>query len=337
MTGPPRHLLSLADLSTTALGTLVDRGAALGSGRARPAPVLDGLVVGVLFLKPSTRTRTAFSAAALRLGADVLAYGPDDLQLTTGETVEDTGRVFGSMLDGLVARTAGPPEQLRTLARHCPGVVNAMSADEHPTQALADLATMLVVLGRLDGLRVLYLGEGNNTTSALALALPRFAGTLLDIRTPAGYGLSEQTLAVARGLAAPDAVVRQRHDLDDLPDDVDIVYTTQWQTTGTRKSDPRWRDDFVPLRVSAELMRSLPGARFMHDLPAHRGEEVDGAVLDGPASIAFQQARMKQHGATAVLEWCLGGRRTVRGAGPDDRATERPDGCLAGGTAPPDG
>lgn len=302
-----RHLLSVGDVDDNDLRHIVQRGAEFSSGHAESADSLRGKVIGIYFRKTSTRTRTAFSAGALRLGAQIVSYGPNDLQENTGETIEDTAAVLAGMLDALVARTAGShTEMCAFAAQRRMAVVNAMSADEHPTQALADLTTMTRHFGAVDGLRVLYLGEGNNTASALALALPRFQGTELHLRTPAGYGLDPRFLhqaAVSTKLTG--ATVVERHDLADLPE-VDVVYTTRWQTTGTTKPDPNWRDAFTPFRVDDAIMASSPNAAFMHDLPAHRGDEVTGAVLDGPASIAFPQAENKFHSARAVLEWCAG-------------------------------
>lgn len=304
----PGHLISLRDLTDIDLRSIVRRGVDIAADPAVAGDPLRGRIIGVYFSKTSTRTRTSFTAGALRLGARVITYGPADLQLNTGETVEDTARVLGGMLDGLVARTAGPPEELRAFATHCPAVVNAMTADEHPTQALADLTTLSARYGSLDGLRLLYVGEGNNTAAALALALPRFPGVEVEFRTPPGYGLDPALLAEATALAkrAGGRIV-ERHDLADLPDGCDVVYTTRWQTTGTTKPDPNWRDVFRPFQVDGALIARYPKACFMHDLPACRGEEVTAEVLDGPASIAFSQAQTKLYSAMAVLEWCAGG------------------------------
>ncbi|MCE0537659.1 hypothetical protein LWF15_19395 [Kineosporia rhizophila] len=295
-----RHLISIADLTDRQVRQIVERGAEFADGERSRA--LDEAVVGVYFRKTSTRTRTAFSSGALRLGARIIAYGPEDLQTNTGETLEDTGQVFSRMLDGLVARTAAPTAELRAwTGQERMGVVNAMTTEEHPTQALTDLTTLFRHFGRIDGLRVLYLGEGNNTAAALALALPRFPGTVLDLRTPPGYGVP------GKGLTAPG--VTQRHDLKNLESDYDVIYTTRWQTTGTSKPDPDWRQVFAPFQVGEQLWRDSPKAVFMHDLPAHRGEEVTAAVLDGRHSIAFDQAGNKLYSAMAVLEWCLAGSR----------------------------
>ncbi|CRK57298.1 Ornithine carbamoyltransferase [Alloactinosynnema sp. L-07] len=302
-----RHLISVDDLGDDDLHWIVRRGAEFAAGRHTGEEPLRDDVVGILFRKTSTRTRTAFAAGALRLGARIVTYGPDDLQENTGETVEDTAAVLSGMLDVLVARTAGPEAELRAYAaQHRMAVINAMSAEEHPTQALADLSTLTTRFGRLDGLRVLYVGEGNNTASALTLALSRYHDTQLHLRTPPGYGVAQRYLdRAAINAKRTGAVVEQRHDADDLPE-VDVVYTTRWQTTGTVKPTPDWRTSFAPFQVDTAMMAACPGAVFMHDLPAHRGEEVTAEVLDGPSSIAFEQAEHKYHSARAVLQWCAG-------------------------------
>ena len=302
-----RHLLSIRDLSDQQLADVVELGARFGAAGI-PDGLLRGCVVGTLFSATSTRTRTAFGSAALRLGAGLLTYGPGDLQLNTGESEEDTGRVLAQMLDALVVRTAADPAPVRALARqNCMAVVNAMTSDEHPTQALADLATLRGRFGSLDGIRILYVGEGNNTAAALALAVPRFRATTLTLCTPRGYGVAEGVLAAARGYAGEhEAQVCVVDDLREVDGKADVVYTTRWQTTGTAKADPDWRTAFEPFRVDAAVLSMHPGAVFMHDLPAHRGDEVTGEVLDGPASIAFEQARMKMYSAAAVLCTTMG-------------------------------
>ena len=302
-----RHLISIDDLTDTELHRLAERGAQFSAGIAGPVKPLADLVTGIYFAKTSTRTRTAFSSGALRLGANLIAYGPGDLQLNTGETTEDTGRVLSGMLDVLVARTAGPEAELRGWAgQQRMAVVNAMSAEEHPTQALTDLTTLLRHFGRIEGLRILYAGEGNNTAAALALALSRYADVDFELRTPPGYGLTDAITRRARAHAQRcGARISERHDMDGLRGDYDVIYTTRWQTTGTSKPDPDWAEIFAPFQVTKALWEGSPHAVFMHDLPAHRGEEVTAEVLDGPASIAFAQATNKMHSAMAVLEHVL--------------------------------
>jgi len=305
---PARHLVSIDDLTDRDLTSLVDRGAQFAAAPAARYRTLDGTVAAIYFRKTSTRTRCAFSVGALRMGAQIVNLGPADLQTNTGETAEDTGRVLSGMFDVLVARTSAETSEMRMWsAQDRMPVVNAMSADEHPTQALADLTTMMGRFGRVEGLRVLYLGEGNNTAAALTLALTRFAGVELELRTPPGYGIAPEVgvRGAAQAREAKGTLV-ERHDMARLPRDVDVIYTTRWQTTGTAKADPDWRTVFAPFQVGTALWQDSPKAVFMHDLPAHRGEEVTAEVLDDPASIAFGQAENKLYSAMAVLEWCRG-------------------------------
>jgi ornithine carbamoyltransferase len=298
-------LFSLAELDASTVHRLVRRSCELYADISAHDRPLRDLTVGVLFTKTSTRTRTAFTVGTTRLGGTVVTYGPGDLQTNTGESLHDTGRVLGLMLDALVARTSGPVAELRELSRAggLP-VVNAMAAEEHPTQGLCDLATMLRHLGALKGLRLLYVGEGNNTAVALAHALVHVAGATVSFVTPPGFGLPAGVLDSARSAAAhTGSSLMEFHSMSELPEQVDIVYTTRWQTTGTAKSDAAWRETFRPFHIDATIMHRWPTAWFMHDLPAQRGEEVSSDVLDGPRSIAWTQARMKLTSAMAVLEW----------------------------------
>jgi ornithine carbamoyltransferase len=189
-------------------------------------------------------------------------------------------------------------------------VINAMSANEHPTQAIADLSTLLEAFGTLEGLRLLYLGEGNNTAAALAFAVALTPGMTLTAFTPNGFGLPPSVLDHAREVARRHgARIEQEHDLAKLPRGVEAVYTTRWQTMGEPKPVADWRQRFEPYGVTSALMKEVSktsGTVFLHDLPAVRGADVESEVLDGPQSLAFRQAHHKLFGAMAVLEWCLG-------------------------------
>jgi ornithine carbamoyltransferase len=308
--GRRRHVLSILDLEPEEVLYLCRRAIRLKSAPSDP-PTLRGRTVGVYFRKTSTRTRAGFMVGAGRLGATTVYFGPGDLQTNTGETLEDTARTLAGYLDVLVMRTNESVEEMRTFAAH-PGmsVVNALSSDEHPTQALTDLATILEHFGRLEGITVLYCGEGNKTAAALALAMSRIPGMRLVLATPAGYGLDPAKLAAARALAAEHgATVEETHDIDSVEPGVDVVYTSRWQEMGVSKADPEWKTRFAPFRVTQELMDRVagPGTVFMHDLPAVRGEDVDDEVLDGPRSLAWVQAQHKMFSAMAVMEWCGAG------------------------------
>jgi len=306
-----RHLLSLAQVGPDNLAELVRTSLDIATRHNGNGKPLSGKIVGLYFRGTSTRTRTAFTIGAIRLGAEVVTYGPKDLQLETGESVRDTGRVLSSFLDALVVRTNGSAGEMAELAsQDRMAVINAMSEDEHPTQAVADLVTIKEALGRLEGVHVLYVGEGNNSAAALALAVAMTPGMRLTVITPEGYGLPYATLAEADKFArVTGAVLEQHHDIAHAPAGVDVVYATRWQTMGVSKADPHWKEKFMPFSVTESLMSRVSkpsGTIFLHDLPAVRGDDVTDAVLDGPQSRAFRQAEHKMTSAMAVLSWCIG-------------------------------
>jgi len=306
-----RHLLSLKEVGPENLARLVDHALAFA---ARPVnePLLAGKTVGIYFKGTSTRTRTAFTVGAIKLGATPVAYGPNDLQIATGETLSDTARVLSNYLDALVIRTNASIDEMRAFASQGEmAVINAMSDTEHPTQAIADLVTIKEVFGRLSGVEILYVGEGNNTAAALALAVSLSPGMRLTLATPKDYGMEPDVLETARALCRQSgSAVEEFHDLSTVPRGFDVVYATRWQTMGVPKSDPHWKEKFIPYRVTPELMRRFSRnghTVFMHDLPAVRGDDVVDEVLDGPSSVAFRQAKHKMTSAMAVLEWCVAG------------------------------
>lgn len=308
---PVNHLLSISDLDRSTVLKLVENAVAIAEGRWERGASLSRRTVGIFFRKSSTRTRTSFTVGAMNLGAQVIAYGPNDLQLTTGETVPDTARVLANYLDALVIRTNESIEEMRSFAsQDRMAVVNAMSDDEHPTQSLADLATLRERFGRLSGLHMLYMGEGNNSAAAIAAAVAFIPGMRLTVVTPEGYGLPADLMDKVQATAkANGAEVGQHHDMGRLPQGVDAVYTTRWLTMGVKKADDNWVDKFRPYTVSPALMTEVSKADgstvFLHDLPAMRGYEVLDEVLDGPQSIAFRQSHHKMTSAMAVLDWCL--------------------------------
>jgi ornithine carbamoyltransferase len=305
-----RHVLSILDLSPAEVAYLCRRALALKNAPSDPQ-TLKGRTVGVYFRKTSTRTRTGFTVGAGRLGATVVCFGPGELQTTTGETTGDTARTLAGYLDVLVMRTNESVEEMQVYASHpSMSVVNALSAEEHPTQALTDLTTILDHFGRLEGVSVLYCGEGNKSAAALALAMSRVAGMRLVLATPEGYGLDPEVLATAQSLAAVHgASIEQTHDIDGVEPGFDVVYTSRWQEMGVSKADPDWKARFRPFRVTRALMDRVggEGTVFMHDLPAVRGEDVDDEVLDGPRSLAWVQAQHKMFSAMSVMEWCGAG------------------------------
>ena len=306
-----RHLLSIHDFKPDDMRKLVETAIGFAAGEKMGRSSLRESTVGIYFRRPSTRTRTSFTVAAHRLGAKTIQYGPADLQLTTGETVEDTTRVLSGFLKALVIRTNDSLSEMQLFAtQDRMSVINAMSDNEHPTQAIADLATIQETLGRLEDVHVLYLGEGNNTAASLAFATAMIPGMRLTLVTPAGYGLPQDQLEAAQLIAHESgAEIEQHYRTDRLPRNVDVVYTTRWQTMGVPKGDPDWKPKFRPYSVTLDLMARVSksfGTIFLHDLPAVRGDDVVNEVLDGPQSKAFRQAEYKLFGAMAALSWCVG-------------------------------
>lgn len=306
-----RHVLSILDFNPDDILKLVQKAVDIGTKPETALFPFKGKMVGIYFRCSSTRTRTSFTVAAQRLGAGTIQYGPNDLQLVTGETIGDTARVLSGFLDVLVIRTNQSASEMKLFAsQDRMSIINAMSEDEHPTQAIADLATIQESLGRLNDVHVLYVGEGNNTAASLALATAMVPGMRLTLVTPAGYGLQDSLLETAHTLARKSGSnIEQHHRIDRLPRSVDVVYTTRWQTMGEPKSDPNWKVKFEPHRVTSAMMTKVSkpsGTIFLHDLPAVRGGDVTDEVLDGPQSRAFRQSEYKLFGAMAVLSWCSG-------------------------------
>ena len=302
------HLLSLTDVGPDCLPMLLDDALYMAKNGVNDQP-LKGKIAGIYFRGTSTRTRTAFTIGAMKLGAATISYGPNDLQLVTGESLEDTARVLSNYLDFLVIRTNACINEMRALASsNTMSVINAMSENEHPTQAIADLVTIKEALGRLSGIHILYIGEGNNSAAALALAVAMTEDMKLTVVTPEGYGLpAEFFRELTHYTHRTGADICQHHDVRALPKGVDVVYTTRWETMGVPKKDPNWRARFEPYRVTGAMMARVSrpsGTIFLHDLPAIRGAEVTNEVLDGPQSLAFRQAFHKLTSAMSVLKWC---------------------------------
>jgi ornithine carbamoyltransferase len=306
-----RHFLSVAELGPATLERLSDDAVAIARGAWDGREPLRGKYVGLYFQSPSTRTRTSFTVGAMKLGAHTVAYGPSDLAPSPGERLEDTGRALAQYLDVLVVRASEPVSQMEALgAQGKMSVVNAMSDTEHPSQAIADLSAIKDVFGRLEGIHILHLGEGNNTAAAQMLAVAQIPGMRMTLVSPRGYGLSAQTLARAHALAKQSgAIVEEHHRMDRLPRGVDVVYTTRW-TIGTPKIESDWMTQFRPYAITpalmAEVSRREGGTVFLHDLRAMRGFEVMDAVLDGPQSRASTLAYHKMSAGMAVLSYCAG-------------------------------
>jgi len=302
-----RDFLSVSDLDAVELMAVLDTAGlfkrSLEEGKVGRS--LEGKIVALIFQKPSTRTRVSFEAAVYHLGGHPLTLNASELQLGRGETIEDTGRVLSRYVQAITLRTFDHAD-VEELAKGAEvPVINALTDLEHPCQILADLMTVREHKGELRGLKLSYLGDGNNVANSLALGCA-LAGMGFTAGCPAGYEPDDEVLARARGLAGEDAV-RVVSDPREAVAGSHVVYTDVWTSMG-QKEDERRKRDLEPFRLDGELLAAADAeAIVMHCLPAHRGEEVTAEVLDGPRSVIWDQAENRMHAQAALLHLLAGG------------------------------
>jgi ornithine carbamoyltransferase len=288
----PRHFLTGAELDTADLGALLDRALELKTA-PRSSRALEGRSIGLVFEKPSTRTRVSFEVGVVELGGHPLILRPDELQLSRGEPLRDTALVLSRHLDAVGVRT-GPQSVVDELAAagSIP-VFNMLTVEHHPCQALADLLTLRETFGTLEGLRVAYVGDGNNVARSLALLGTR-AGLEVVVASPEGYELEPGTGAT---------LVR---DPAEAARGADALYTDVWVSMGDEQAADARRAAFAGYCVDDALLDlARPGAIALHDLPAHAGEEITAEVLYGPRQRIWDQAENRRHAQKALLEWLL--------------------------------
>jgi ornithine carbamoyltransferase len=302
-----RHYLTVASLDPGELAHVLDLADALKADR-RARDDLRGRSVGMIFEKPSTRTRVSFQVALTELGADAVVLSAAELQLGRGETVEDTARVLSRYLHAVVVRTFAQSRLDALAAAGTIPVINALSDLAHPCQALADLQTIRERKGRLAGLTLAYLGDGNNVAHSL-LEAGAMTGMRVALGSPPGYGPRPEVVASAEAIAAGSGGrVLITTDPLEAARDADVVYTDVWASMGQEaERDARvalFRSYQVDPRV---LDAARPDAIVMHCLPAHRGEEIAAEVLDGPHSVVWDQAENRLHSQKALLAFLLAG------------------------------
>ena len=286
-----RDLLRIADLSATEAEAILDRAVEL---RAEPKqPLLAGHTLGLYFAKHSTRTRVSFSAGMAQLGGVAIPLTPEELQLSRGESLPDTARALSGYLDALAVRTHAH-EELEAWAEWASiPVVNALTALEHPCQALADALTIRDRIGSLDGVRVAWVGDGSNVLTSLA-ELGGILGFEVVAASPAGY---ESNSLLQATVADPREAVSG----------ADVVVTDTWISMGQEHERARRLSDLAPYRLDDALLAlASPDAFVMHCLPAHPGEEITAEVLYGPRSAIWAEAENRLHVQKALLTLLLG-------------------------------
>lgn len=300
-----RHFLTVTDLARPEFEEVLDRAAAW---KQRPhGTVLAGKTVALIFGKPSTRTRVSFSVGVHQLGGMPLYLSEQELQMRKSESIEDTARVLSRYVDAIVIRTFAKKD-VEDLAEHATiPVINALTDDDHPCQALADIMTLKERFGDLAGRKMVYLGDGNNVAASLAEA-GAMAGIDVCLSVPQGCDLAEAKTAKLNALADEH---RTRFWVERDPAKAvagaSVLYTDVWISMG-QQQDAGKMEALRPYQVNAELLaEATPDAVVLHCLPAHRGDEITSEVMDGPHSAVFDQAENRLHAQKALLAFLLGG------------------------------
>jgi ornithine carbamoyltransferase len=301
-----KHFLNIIDLSAEDLAGLLAESARLKAARSRriPAHSLGGRVVGLVFEKPSLRTRVSFESGIAQLGGTSLYLPGNEVGLGWRETLADFARTVSEYVDALVLRVF-KHETLDGLAKHSSiPIINALSDRSHPCQSLADLLTIRELFGSETGRTVAFVGDGNNVARSLAVGCGRL-GVNFVLACPKGYGFDDRFKADYRAKVAPN-LPKELSDPAAAVRDADVIYTDVWTSMGQEAEREERLKTFAPFQVNAALLaKAKPGCKLLHCLPAHRGEEVTDEVIDGPASAVFQQAGNRLHTQKAVLEWLL--------------------------------
>jgi ornithine carbamoyltransferase len=291
---PVSNFLTGEELDREELLALLERAEELKRGRGQGVgqDSLAGLSLALVFERPSTRTRVSFEVGVAELGATPIVLRADELQLTRGESIADTGRILSRYLHGIVIRS-GSDERVRELAAGATvPVINGLTPEHHPCQALADLLTLKERFGELDGLRLVYVGDGNNVARSLAI-LGRIAGVEVVLASPDGYRIEEGLAELAADPIAAAA-------------GADAIYTDVWVSMGDEEEAERRRRDLAPFQVNDELLSAASDrAIALHCLPAHPGEEITSEVLYGERSAVWDQAENRLHAQKALLERLL--------------------------------
>jgi ornithine carbamoyltransferase len=292
-----RDFTRVADFSPAELELVLELAQRMKAAPREEQLVLPGRSLGMIFQKPSTRTRVSFEVGIAQLGGYGLYLRADDLQLGRGETIRDTATVLSRYLDGILIRTFAQSD-VEELAEHAAiPVINGLTDETHPCQALADVLTIRERLGRLEGVRVVYLGDGNNVCSSLMVAAARL-GSSFVAATPPGYEPDERAVATARASAEVEIV----NDPEAAVRGADVLYTDVWTSMGQEDERERRLRDLAGFGITQELLaQAADRAIVLHCLPAHYGEEITEAVLYGPQSAVWDQAENRLHAQKALM------------------------------------
>ncbi len=304
-----KHFLSLAELSPAELTGLLELALSLkeewrSSGNK---PLLKGKSLALVFQKPSLRTRVSFEMGMVHLGGYAFYLSPTEIKMGGRESIPDVARVLSSYVDGIMARVFAHDHIVQLAAHSRVPVINGLSDYNHPAQALSDLFTILEVKGRLDGLRLAYVGDSNNVARSLLFGAAKM-GMHFAAASPPGYQLSAADLALGRQLRTADTQVEMMEDPVAAVAGADVIYTDVWTSMGQEAETAQRLQVFPPYQVNQALVdHARPDCLVMHCLPAHRGEEITDEVADGPNSVLFPQAENRMHAQKAILVKLMAG------------------------------
>ncbi|ABK14760.1 ornithine carbamoyltransferase [Methanothrix thermoacetophila] len=307
-----RSLISIADLSPEEIVALLDRAEDLKAERSGRGGCafgdrlpLAGKSVAMIFEKPSTRTRVSLEVAATELGGHPLYLSANELQLGRGETIGDTARVLSRYVHGITARVFSHRTVEELAAHSSVPVINALSDQEHPLQILADMMTIREHFGYLEGLRIAWIGDGNNVCNSLILASAMLNMRMI-VASPRGYEPKGQILERARELGGVPEITAEP---SEAAHDADVLVTDTWISMGDEAEEAERLRSFSGYQINQRILE-IAGrdAIVMHCLPAHRGQEITDEVMDGPQSVVLEEAENRLHTSKAVLEWMVGRR-----------------------------
>ncbi|MDQ7786388.1 MAG: ornithine carbamoyltransferase [Thermodesulfovibrionales bacterium] len=298
-----RDFLTLRDITPQEIHMLLQRAQDLKTGKDATKCPLIGKSIGLLFEKASTRTRVSLEVGMYQLGAQTIYMNPKEIQMGRGETIHDTAKVLSRYLDAVVIRTFSH-ETLEEFASHATiPVVNGLSDFHHPCQALGDLQTIIEKKGKLKGIRLAYIGDGNNVANSLIEAAS-LTGMNISLACPKGYDPDPGVLKRAK--ESSDSTIAVVRDPVEAVLKADVVYTDVWVSMGQENEAAKKRRKFENYQINSTLLSNArKGAIVLHCLPAHRGEEITDEVMDGPRSAVFDQAENRLHAQKALLEFLL--------------------------------
>ena len=304
-----KHFITIADLTAHELWQVLDLARELKAEwqQGGNKPLLKGKTLGMIFQKPSLRTRVSFEMAMIHLGGQALYLSPNEIQLGKRESVADVARVLSGYLDAIMARVFAHRDIEELAAHSRVPVINGLSDYNHPCQAVGDLLTIYEQRGKLKGLKLVFVGDGNNVANSLLLAGSR-VGMDVTVVSPRGYEPHPAAVRLSRQFAAEHgSQIVISNDPFTAVQGADAIYTDVWASMGQEAEAQERRQRFLGFQVNEELVaQAAADVLVMHCLPAHRGEEITDAVADGPQSVIFPQAENRLHGQKAILALCMG-------------------------------